>query len=416
MAKKVLGVAKPVYLHDAQKQIVSSPHRFRVVNCGRRFGKTLMSVYEMIGLAVSKNDTKIAYVAPNFQQARDIAWAELRKVAAPVTADSNESRLELTIKTKDGGTSEIKLRGYEAVDSLRGQFFDLLVLDEVASMRNFWMGWEEVLRPTLTDKKGHALFISTPKGFNHFYELFIKEKEDCDYKSFHFTSYDNPHVPSEEIDKAKEELPEDKFAQEYLADFRKTEGLVYKEFDRDKHIVGDEVFNKEFVDTICGVDFGFSNPAAVIKIQKDGDRNYYITEEWFKAQKSNEEIIEAAISMNASKYYPDPAEPDRVQAMEDAGLYIREVRKNRDSISYGIDKIRELFKQNRLFIHASCRNVIQEFETYHYPENRRGLNEKEHPEKDNDHAMDAIRYAIMMDEPYVETVNNEFSLYSNTYE
>jgi PBSX family phage terminase large subunit len=414
--KKVIGKSEATILHPAQSIIAKSRHRFRVVNCGRRFGKTILAVYEMIGRAVAKGETHIAYVAPNFQQARDIAWLELRKIALPITEEANEARLELSVKTKDGGISTIKLRGYEAVESLRGQFFDLLVLDEVASMRNFWVGWEEVLRPTLTDRKGDAMFISTPKGFNHFYELYQKENEDEDYKSFHFTSYDNPHIPKEEIDKAKEELPEDKFSQEYLADFRKTEGLVYKEFDRTKHLFGEEIRDKEFVEILVGIDFGYSNPATVITIGVDSDRKYYVLEEWYKAKQTTEQIVEIAISTNGHKFYPDPAEPDRVKAMEDAGLRTMDVKKGRDSIVFGVDKIRELIKQNRFFVSRDCKNTILEFETYRYPDKKIGRNEQELPVKENDHALDAIRYVIMMHEPVTKNVNVDFNLYSNNYE
>jgi hypothetical protein len=227
----------------------------------------------MFGFAVGRKDARIAYIAPNYQQARDIAWNELKRITHPVQVSVNESRLEVRIQNQHGGESFIVLRGWESIDTLRGQYFDFIVLDEVSSYRNFWEHWQEVIRPTLTDRKGEALFISTPKGFNHFYDLYNFERKDPDYKSFHFTTYDNPHVPREEVDKAKLELTEDRFAQEYMADFRKTEGLVYKEFQRAKHL-------RDFPETayatkrFAGVDFGTNNPAAVLEIKKDYDGRY----------------------------------------------------------------------------------------------------------------------------------------------
>ncbi len=195
--------------HQAQKTIALDRHRFRVLCCGRRFGKTTLAIEEMKGRA-SIADSRVCYIAPTYQQARDIAWAELKNQLRDV-ADFNESRLE--IKLVNG--SIIYLRGWESVETLRGQKFNLVILDEVAMMRNFQLLWEEVIRPTLTDMIGEAMFISTPKGFNHFYDLFNKQDVDVDYKSFHFTSYDNPFLPFEELEKAKLELPEDRFAQEY---------------------------------------------------------------------------------------------------------------------------------------------------------------------------------------------------------
>ena len=213
---------KPIILHQGQKIVASDRHRFRVLNCGRRFGKTTLAVLEMVAKAFAKDNQNIAYFATTIQQARDIAWQELKEICRPITIKCTESpALEIIVKTQHGGKSRITLRGWENVETARGQHFDLLVLDEVASMRNFWINWQEILRPTLTDTKGEGLFIGTPKGFNHFYELFNKENEDTDFKSFHFTSYDNPFLPVDELEKAKQELTEDRFAQEYLADFRK---------------------------------------------------------------------------------------------------------------------------------------------------------------------------------------------------
>src|SRR3990167_10874208 len=204
--------------HKSQKEIAKNRSRFRVVNCGRRFGKTILAVYEMVALASSK-DASVAYIAPTYQQARDIAWNELKKICQPIiNGQPNESRLEINIVNRFGRTSKIVLRGWESVETLRGQAFDFLVLDEVSSYRNFWINWHEVLRPTLTDRIGQCLFISTPKGFNHFYDLYNLQAKDADYASFHFTTFDNPFIPVEEVDKAKKELTEDRFAQEYMAD------------------------------------------------------------------------------------------------------------------------------------------------------------------------------------------------------
>src|SRR3990167_11359379 len=192
--------------HKAQATISQDKHRFKVVNCGRRFGKTTLAVEEIKGRAVY-TEAKIAYIAPTIQQARDIAWEMLKKELQPVIVKSKEApSLELEVRNLKGTTSIIKLRGWEAIETLRGQAFDMLVIDEVASMRNFWIGWQEVLRPTLTDRQCSTIFISTPKGYNHFWTLYNKDKEDRDYQSFHFTSYDNPHNKKEEIDKAKAEL------------------------------------------------------------------------------------------------------------------------------------------------------------------------------------------------------------------
>lgn len=381
-------------LTPAQATIVNDRHRFRVVNCGRRFGKTTLAIWEMFGKAVAKSNRFVAYIAPTYQQARDIAWQELKKVCLPLAENINESRLELTLKTKDGGTSKIWLRGWESIETLRGQHFDMVVIDEIASMRNWEVNWQEVVRPTLTDTIGEGLFISTPKGFNHFYDLFNKQNIDTDYKSFHFTTYENPHIPPEEILKAQQEIEESKFAQEYLADFRKMQGLVYKAFNRDVHVY-DDIPVHRFTDKIVGIDWGFTNPAAVLCIKKDYDSNYWVTSEWYKTNQSSDVIIEYAGSLQANAYYADPAEPDRIEMMRRAHLPVREVSKD---VEAGIDSVRSLFVQNRLKIHRSCVNLIHELETYAYKEKKPDQNTPEEPIKENDHALDALRYALFMQE------------------
>jgi len=382
-----------------------------VVNCGRRFGKTTLAVLEIVAKAVYGKDRKICYIAPTYQQARDIAWQELKKLCDPIKQDINESRLEIIVKTVDGGTSQIILRGWESIETLRGQNFHFIVIDEIAMMRNFWLNWQEVIRPTLTDVKGEVLFISTPKGFNHFYDLFNLENEDEDYKSFHFSSYDNPYLHKEEIDKARKELTEDRFAQEYLADFRKTEGLVYKEFSRDRHLFEEAGFEGEDfvpVKTIAGVDFGFHNPCGVVVVKKDKDGVYWVTEEWYEREKTDAQIADYVAGLRLNEVYPDPESASGIEELRRRGVNVRDVIKNKDSVRNGINAVRELFKSNRLFIHQSCRNLIWELETYSYPDKKPDRNEEENPIKENDHLVDGLRYCLTM-EP--QTITRKTKVY-----
>jgi PBSX family phage terminase large subunit len=386
-------------LSPAQAIIAKDKHRFKVINCGRRFGKTTLAVEEIKG-KIAAGKTKVAYIAPTYQQARDIAWEMLKREF--VGADFNESRLEIKI-----GNRTIVLRGWEAIETLRGQAFDFIVIDEIAMMRNFWSSWQEVIRPTLTDTQGKVMFVSTPKGFNHFYELYNLEAKDKDYRSYHFTSYDNPYLPREELEKAKQELTEDRFAQEYQADFRKTEGLVYKEFDRQRHLFT----NREGISAtsyFAGVDFGFTNPAAVISIKKDRDNKYYVVQEFYKTNKTDEEIAEYVAAQGFNYVYPDPEAPAAIEVLRRKGANIREVTKGKDSVKNGINRIRELFKQGRLLIHSSCENLIWELETYSYPDKKDLHNEEEAPIKENDHALDALRYAIMMQEAQTTAKAQQF--------
>lgn len=381
-------------LSPAQNVIAADRHRFRVINCGRRFGKTTLAVEEIKGKMVYK-PKRVAYIAPTYQQARDIAWDTLKRELAPITSNINESRLELKTNTRAGEESILVLRGWEAIETLRGQHFDFIVIDEVASMRNFWSAWYEVIRPTLLDTKGEVMFISTPKGFNHFYDLYNMEAKDTDFKSFHYTTYDNPHIPAEEIEKMKVEQTEDQFAQESLADFRKTEGLVYKEFDRAQHLFDDESGPVKVVEYIAGIDFGFNHPCAVIHVKRDHDGVYWVVDEWVRTQRTEVQIAEYVASCQFNRIYPDPENPSAIQVLNDRGLPVMEVVKGKGSVQTGINKVRELFKQNRLRIHKKCRSLIQELEMYSYKD---GNDESdfisENPIKQFDDALDSLRYAI----------------------
>lgn len=384
-------------LTPAQANIAKDTHRFRIVNCGRRFGKTSLAVEEMKGKLVAR-ESKVAYIAPTYQQARDVCWEMLKKELHGIALQINESRLEIRTRNLAKTESICVLRGWESIETLRGQAFDFLVLDEVAMYRNFWVGWQEVLVPTLTDRRGEVLFISTPKGYNFFYDLFNLQETNKDYKSFQFTTYDNPHIPVEEIESLRKSMTDDRFAQEYLASFRKVHGLVYKEFNRDLHVTTEEPHIT--IERILGVDFGYTNPTAMLLIVKDNDNNYWIREEYYKTGKTNAEIIEAVKTYKPHVVYPDPAEPDRIEEMKRVGLNIREVSKD---IPAGINKVRELFKANRIKIHPSCVNLISELESYVYPDKKPERNEPEVPVKEFDHALDCLRYSLYMNDT-TETV------------
>src|SRR3990167_4952085 len=384
-------------LTPAQSQIISDTHRFRTLVCGRKFGKTTTASEEISACAFSEKGKRVIYIAPTLDDARRLMWDRLKGKFKDCVEKTNDTRLELIVPTQDGGTSTIFLGSWEKVDNYRGDEFDLEVYDEVQDYKNFWMGWHESMRPTLTPRKGSALFMGTPKGFNHLYDLFNFEAKDQDYKSFHFTTYDNEHIPVEEIEKAKKELTEDRFAQEYLAEFRKTEGLVYKEFNRFRHVFKNDLREGTVVKIFGGVDFGYTNPCGVITIKKDKWAVYWVTDEWYKTGQTDAQIADYVQALKWEECYPDPESPAAIQELKNRGVNVREVVKNKDSIKNGISTIRELFNTNRLRVHESCVNLIWELETYHYPDPKPNRNEDENPVKEDDHALDALRYALSMD-------------------
>ena len=165
-----------------QWAVFNSGARFRVLVAGRRFGKTFLSLVELCRAAWSPG--RLAwYVGPTNKQAKRIAWKPLKQLTRPYWAKQpNETDLRIELIT--GGT--ICLRGADNYDALRGDGLDFLILDEYASMAK--EVWPEVLRPALADKQGHALFIGTPRGYNHFYDLYQSAQNQPGWATFQFTT------------------------------------------------------------------------------------------------------------------------------------------------------------------------------------------------------------------------------------
>jgi hypothetical protein len=191
--------------HINQQRILDSSARFRVVMCGRRFGKSELSQIEIItnGL-MGKN---VAYITPTYKLAKTF----FEKLCQVVPFESNKSDLIMTFP--NGGSVEF-FTG-ERLDNLRGRKFHFVVIDEASFIPNLEDGWLNSIRPTLTDYKGKALFVSTPKGKNYFYSLFMNNSNE--WESFKFSTYDNPYIDKNEIDDARRQLPEAVFEQEYMA-------------------------------------------------------------------------------------------------------------------------------------------------------------------------------------------------------
>lgn len=198
--------------HDKQKEIIDCLYRFIVVNAGRRFGKSVIS--QTMGIKDAILGKKVAYITPTYQLSKTF-FKELSRIIPAELVRRNESDLYFEFIT--GGV--IKFFTGERLDNLRGNKFHLVIIDEAAFVSDLESGWNEAIRPTLTDYKGRAIFISTPRGKNFFKALYIRGQSDSDWKSFHFTSYDNPYIDSHEIDQARKELPEVVFNQEYLGKF-----------------------------------------------------------------------------------------------------------------------------------------------------------------------------------------------------
>lgn len=214
--------------HEKQSEVIKSNSRFKIIRAGRRSGKSTLEIEEMVFDAVTGKDRSIFYIAPTQIQARKIIWEALKSRLNGL-GEINESRLEVKLPTTDGGFSTIFVSGWENRENFRGMKAYKIVFDELDTMKDFFIGWQEIFRPALTDTGGGATFIGTPKKENPNLRRLEKIAEtDNDYQAFHFTTADNPHIPKEEIEKAKKEIDYDTFRQEYLAEYLDNAGSLFK--------------------------------------------------------------------------------------------------------------------------------------------------------------------------------------------
>lgn len=382
--------------------------RNKVINCGRRFGKTVLALAKIFEEGLSTPDSSFFYVAPTYKQAKMIAWEMIVKAYENLPEDlkvkKNES--DLFIKFRDiehKGISTIAVKGADYPDSLRGVRLNGCVLDEYATMKK--NVYEEIIRASLIDMRGWCWFIGTPKGKNHFYDLynFALQQNNEDWSAFHFTTYDNPFIPKDEIDKAKEQMNEDYFRQEFMAEFTSFSGLIYKDFKREINVI--DPIDISLFQKYRGIDFGATNPFAVTWIAVDGDDNWYVYKEHYKANQTTkfhaELINNNSIGERYVATYQDPSAKQLQLDLAEFGIYTIPANNctNINDNNSGILKIQEKLKvqpltgKPKLFIFKNCENVIKEFESYQWDSDSEN-NLLNRPKKENDHLLDSLKYVM----------------------
>ena len=209
--------------HEGQKLLHNSKARFRLATCGRRWGKTYAGVNEIMKNAWEMPRTTNWWVAPVYPQAM-LAYRLLNQNYHKVIKD--KSKTDKVIRLQNN--SLVEFRSADNYDALRGSGVNLMILDEAAHINR--SAWEEALRPTLSDTLGRAIFLSTPKGRNWFFELYGRGVDDSypDYESFKFPTASNPYIAAEEVEEARRTLPTDVFRQEYEAEFLEDSAGVFR--------------------------------------------------------------------------------------------------------------------------------------------------------------------------------------------
>lgn len=393
-------------LHPKQAIPFNDPARFKVLVCGRRFGKTVTQKAEILKQAFSQPDQTIWFVAPTYKQAKRIMWEDL-KGTIPFSFISYKSEVELTIRLKNG--SQICLFGADKPDSLRGSGINLLCMDEYQDFKPDI--FEKVLYPTLTDRRGRVVVSGTPKSYNLLHDLYIrgfdKEWQKMGWKSWQFLTRDNPFIPEDEIEAAEKNLDPKSFRQEYEASFETMTGKVYYAFDRKIHSSEYRPFNPDLPIWI-GQDFNI-DPMSTVVIQPQLNNEIWVVDELYLKNTSTHELAEALENKyykselkRKIEIYPDPAGASRGHTRGESDLDIlrqqgfRKIfyKRKHPPVADRINAVNRMFMtasgETKLYISNHCSHLIKSLEQTIYKENTREVNKK----LGTEHMADALGYPI----------------------
>jgi len=253
-------------LHKPHQEVFVSPARFKVISAGRRWGKSYLGSFLLLKAAYETPNGIFWFISPTQSMSRTIIWDVLKeKVIPELVRNINESRLEIELING----AKITLKSAEKYDNLRGASLSAVIFDEVASMRNFAEIWQKSIRPALSDRLGFAIFISSPAGRNHFFDLYNRAKQLENWDSWQFTTASGGYVLESEIEAARADMDAQAFRQEYYATFESFQGVIVKDFNRDTHIEHDFILQPhEHIFMGCDLNVNIM-PAALAVIRND---------------------------------------------------------------------------------------------------------------------------------------------------
>ena len=352
-------------IDDTRKDILNDSHRYKILCCGRRWGKTYFAIMWLLATELQPYERRWI-VFPNYRQAKMVAWTILKRVFYGRECKINESDLSVTLKNN----ARIELKGADKEDSIRGVSLNRVVLDEYAFMKG--NVWGEIIQPMLSETGGEALFVGTPTGIqNHFYDLFVKgQGTESDYQSWQFTTLDGGFIPQEEIESAKKNLDKKTFRQEYLASFESAASRCAYNFNREIHMKTMDPSTRIF----WGIDFGVASYLTAILMCEYTDGSVFVFDE-IGLQNSN--TFELARQMKriapGIPCYPDPAGKTRTSnsvksdhsILREAGFTVISRKGNptqKDRLNALNRMLEDATGKHTLFIHPKCKNTIRDLE------------------------------------------------------
>ena len=403
--------------HPKQALFHNSPARFKVPVCGRRFGKSRMAAAELLP-GMFEKDARYWIVGPTY----DLAEKEFRYLWEDIVINlglgPHLKRKAYNVRTGEmymemPWNTRVDVKSADHPDGLVGEGLDGLIVSEAAKQRS--VVWEKYLRPALADRRGWAIFPSTPEGFNWYYDLYRRGIDDDhpDWESWNFPSWENPYVyplgeEDPEILSQKRGEDDPWFWQEIGADFRSFVGKIYTEWKDDIHILNRYVYNPDWPNYLW-FDFGFTNPFVALDVQISPSDEIYI---WREHYLSGKAPFEHAQHLNARPQpdgykitcgFGDSADPGAIESLS-RSVCATYGNPDAKDITRGIQEVKKFLatykdendvEKSHLYVHKACENTIFEFQNYRMKSTRSDENPKEDPKKWADHAMDAVRYGVM---------------------
>ena len=382
--------------HVGQRVIMDHDARFRIVACGRRWGKSEMCAHLSLERALSVPETTVWWCAPTYGQANDYGFDKMTPLLSPdVLADEPKRTKPREISLMNGST--ISFRSAEREDSLRGGGVDFLVLDEAGSVPD--RAWTDELRPTLSDTLGNMIAIGTPKGRNWFYRWYQRGQstDHPNVASWRAPTEQNPHVPDSEIEEAKGDIPDRVFEQEYLAEFVDDTGGVF-EAVRERNVedyslpVGPEDCESPYR---IGIDFARFEDWTAIIVLDAGGRVVAMK----RLQQTTWTRIESAIRQFADRYTSatlalDATRDNKIVAdLEAAGYYVDPVRFSATTKQTLIENLITELETGNITLPASANILINELEVYEFEMSDTGQVRYSAPSGFHDDCVDALALA-----------------------
>lgn len=389
-------------LFQKQIDIIQHPARFKVLACGRRFGKTVVGKEQLVQRMLDGRDT--AYFTLTRKNANDM-WEEVKAAIDVIITKKNET--DRTIKVITGGA--LTIWSLDKPVSSRGQGYDDIVWDEVGYTRNAGRAWNRVIRPFLAFSRGSCLFLSSPNGTgNFFHEIFERGQSDDPrfkhWQSWNYPTWDNPLITAAEIADIQASTSQDEFDTEYGAIFGSVMGRVYDNWTVENISIHADYQPDKPVWWSC--DDGYTlgkgrgdvtyHPRIIQFLQHNALGGVNVFDEYIATHETHETSIKACLKKSYKKpfavYVPGEAvgfrdEFNRQGIANVNGTHI---------VVEGIKNVRRMICNaagvRLLKVHPRCENLIYEMDKYRYDENNRTKSGEREPTKIDDHSADCLRY------------------------